>query len=81
MTDRIGEDPIRQGRQRQCLQEEPNSWYAHPERATATTELRGLSERAIDDLPTSDRLVSVLREVEGLSTAETAAALQLGATW
>ena len=49
-----------------------------PERATATSELRGLLERAIDDLPTPYRLVYVLREIEGLSTAETAAALQLG---
>ena len=28
MTNRIGEDPIRRRRQRQCFQEEPNSWYA-----------------------------------------------------
>jgi RNA polymerase sigma-70 factor, ECF subfamily len=41
---------------------------------TATSELRGLLERAIDDLPTPYRLVYVLREIEGLSTAETAAA-------
>ena len=45
---------------------------------TATSELRGLLERAIDDLPARYRLVYVLREIEGLSTAETAAALQIG---
>jgi DNA-directed RNA polymerase specialized sigma24 family protein len=45
---------------------------------TATSELRGLLERAIDDLPAGYRLVYVLREIEGLSTAETAAALQIG---
>jgi RNA polymerase sigma-70 factor, ECF subfamily len=49
-----------------------------PERATATSELRGLLEQAIDDLPARYRLVYVLREIEGLSTAETAAALQIG---
>ncbi len=49
-----------------------------PERATAKSELRGLLERAINGLPTSYRLVYVLRELEGLSTAETATALQLG---
>jgi RNA polymerase sigma-70 factor, ECF subfamily len=44
---------------------------------TATSELRGLLERAIDPANTY-RLVYVLREIEGLSTAETAAALQIG---
>jgi RNA polymerase sigma-70 factor, ECF subfamily len=49
-----------------------------PEQAAAASELRDLLERAIDELPTRYRLVYVLRELEGLSTAETAAALQLG---
>jgi RNA polymerase sigma-70 factor, ECF subfamily len=38
----------------------------------------GTRERAIDDLPAGYRLVYVLREIEGLNTAETAAALQIG---
>jgi RNA polymerase sigma-70 factor (ECF subfamily) len=45
---------------------------------TATSELCGLLERTIDDLPARYRLVYVLREIEGLSTAETAVALQIG---
>ncbi len=44
------------------------------ERATVREAIR-LLERAVDALPPHQRLVFVLREVEGLSTAETAAAL------
>jgi RNA polymerase sigma-70 factor (ECF subfamily) len=46
-----------------------------PERQTFTGELRELLESAIDTLPGGAREVFVLREVEGLSTAETAASL------
>jgi RNA polymerase sigma-70 factor, ECF subfamily len=46
-----------------------------PERQTFTGELRALLRWAIDGLPDGAREVFVLREVEGLSTAETADAL------
>lgn len=46
-----------------------------PERLAASTELRGLLEDAIDALPEDFRAVFVLRAVEGLSVAETAASL------
>jgi RNA polymerase sigma-70 factor (ECF subfamily) len=46
-----------------------------PERQAFTGELRDLLEWAIDALPDGAREVFVLREVEGLSTAETAASL------
>jgi RNA polymerase sigma-70 factor, ECF subfamily len=46
-----------------------------PERQVFTGELRVLLEWAIDELPDGAREVFVLREVEGLSTAEAAAAL------
>ena len=49
-----------------------------PERLAYVGELRTLLERAIDALPESYRVVFVCREVEGLSTAETAEALDLG---
>jgi RNA polymerase sigma-70 factor (ECF subfamily) len=49
----------------------------NPERQTFTTELRDLLEWAIDALPDGAREVFVLREVEGLSTAETAASLDV----
>jgi RNA polymerase sigma-70 factor (ECF subfamily) len=46
-----------------------------PEDRAAAREAIRLLERAVDGLPPHHRLVFVLREVEGLSTAETAAAL------
>jgi RNA polymerase sigma-70 factor, ECF subfamily len=52
----------------------PNSALT-PEREAFTGELRELLEWAIDTLPDGAREVFVLREVEGLSTAETAASL------
>lgn len=46
-----------------------------PERQAFTGELRGLLEWAIDALPDGMREVFVLREVEGLSTSDTAESL------
>ena len=48
---------------------------ADPERQAVAAELRELLERAIDALPDGSREVFVLRDVEGLSTAEAAAVL------
>src|SRR5262249_44145489 len=48
---------------------------ADPEREAHNAELRGLLERAIEELPETYRTVFVLREVEGLSTATTAECL------
>jgi RNA polymerase sigma-70 factor (ECF subfamily) len=48
-----------------------------PERQAFSGELRGLLEWAIDGLADGAREVFVLRDVEGLSTAETAAALDV----
>lgn len=48
-----------------------------PERLAASAELRRLLEAAVDALPDEFRSVFVLREVEGLSTAETAAWLAI----
>ena len=47
----------------------------NPERQAFSGELRALLEWAVDRLPDGAREVFVLREVEGLSTAEVAAAL------
>ena len=49
----------------------------NPERQAFTHELRGLLEWAIDSLPNGMREVFVLREVEGLSTSDTAESLAL----
>ena len=50
-----------------------------PERQAYDHELRVVLEGAIDSLPEIYRLVFVLRSVEGLSVAETAGCLDLGA--
>ena len=50
-----------------------------PERQTFTGELRALLEWAIDGLPDGAREVFVLREVEGVSTAEAAESLGVSA--
>jgi RNA polymerase sigma-70 factor, ECF subfamily len=46
-----------------------------PEHQAFATELRSLLESAIDSLPERHRVVFTLREIEGLSTAETAECL------
>lgn len=46
-----------------------------PERLAYAGEIRALLETAVDDLPDGMREVFVLRQVEGLSTADTAASL------
>ena len=48
-----------------------------PEHEASAAELRGLLEWAIDTLPDGLREVFVLRDVEGASTAETAACLSV----
>ncbi len=49
-----------------------------PERLAYAAELRALLERSIDALPDAYRIVFVCREVEGLTTSETAQVLGLG---
>src|SRR3954454_21506720 len=55
----------------------PVSDQPDPERLAASGELRRLLAAAVDALPEEFRTVFVLREVEGLSTAETAASLAI----
>ncbi|MCL6564846.1 MAG: sigma-70 family RNA polymerase sigma factor [Acidobacteriia bacterium] len=52
-------------------------WYANPERRYATAELKRIVEEAIRALPPAYRVVFLLRDVEELSTEETAEALGL----
>jgi RNA polymerase sigma-70 factor (ECF subfamily) len=56
-------------------QEDTMSSGQDPEQRAAAREAIELLERAVDALPPHHRLVFMLREVEGLSTADTAAAL------
>jgi RNA polymerase sigma-70 factor (ECF subfamily) len=52
---------------------------ADPERQAFGRELAGLLEAAVDTLPDGNREVFMLREIEGLSTAETADCLGVSA--
>jgi RNA polymerase sigma-70 factor (ECF subfamily) len=49
----------------------------NPEDDASRRELAGLLEAAIDELPETYRVTLVLREIEGLSTAEAAACLAI----
>src|SRR5512146_843135 len=52
-------------------------WSPNPEQLYTQSELRDILTRTIQGLPSSFRTVFVLRDVEGLSTEETADALDL----
>jgi RNA polymerase sigma-70 factor (ECF subfamily) len=52
--------------------------HADPERQAYAAELGRVLESAVDALPEMYRGVFMLREIEGLSTSETAAGLELG---
>ena len=52
-------------------------WSPNPEQLYSQAELKGILTRTIQGLPTGFRTVFVLRDVEGLSTEETAEALDL----
>lgn len=51
----------------------------NPEAEVARTQIRGLMENAVDELPEPFRLVFVLREIQGYSVDETAASLGIRA--
>jgi RNA polymerase sigma-70 factor (ECF subfamily) len=52
-------------------------WTPNPEQQYSQAELKDILQRTIQGLPSSFRTVFVLRDVEGLSTEETAEALGL----
>ena len=53
-------------------------WSPSPEQLYSRSELQAILRMALEELPPSLRVVFVLRDVEGLSTDETSAALDLG---
>jgi RNA polymerase sigma-70 factor (ECF subfamily) len=59
------------------LPREVADWTPNPEQQYSQAELREILTRTIQGLPSSFRTVFVLRDVEGLSTEETAEALDL----
>lgn len=54
------------------------AWADDPEQLYQREELRGVVERAVASLPLRYRMAVLLRDLEQLSTAEAAAALELG---
>ena len=56
---------------------QPDTRKLDPEEATAVAEIRRLLERALNDLPEPFRVVFVMRDVEEMSTEETALLLGL----
>jgi RNA polymerase sigma-70 factor (ECF subfamily) len=74
----------KRGRYRSIVEEDgglvnvlPLAVPSNPEREAFTHEMRGILESAIDALPDGLREVFMLRDVQGLSTAETAASLSV----
>jgi RNA polymerase sigma-70 factor (ECF subfamily) len=57
--------------------EQAPDWSQAPEARQASGELRAVLEGAIRDLPMGYRLPLILRDIEGLSTREAAAAMEL----
>lgn len=57
---------------------EPRDPAPGPARSAEHRELRAALERAIRDLDPDHRLPLILRDVEGLSTAQAAAIMELG---
>jgi RNA polymerase sigma-70 factor (ECF subfamily) len=68
MSDTINADDFVQNRQ---------SWPVNPSQVALDNELRTQLEKALQQIPENLRFVFVLREMQGLSTAETAEALSL----
>ena len=61
----------------QAMGEEPEAAGPTPEQIAASVEIQVLLERAVDTLSVPNRTVFMLRSVQGLTTAETAACLKI----
>jgi RNA polymerase sigma-70 factor (ECF subfamily) len=59
------------------IPQELKDWGPSPEQRYEQTEMRGILNGVIDELQPDFRVVFVLRDVEGLSTEETASALHI----
>ena len=65
------------GEEGEVMPREFTDWKPNPEESLAQTELRAILQNAAQSLPVSFRTVFLLRDVEGLSTEETAQLLDL----
>ncbi|HUT52325.1 MAG TPA: sigma-70 family RNA polymerase sigma factor [bacterium] len=59
------------------ITEEPPSWRLDPAEQALSAEMAQRLEQAITQIPETNRQVLILRDVEGLSTRETALALDI----
>ena len=73
-----GAEPIRRRWRSGRAHGYPQSPEADPERQAYAQELHRVLEAAVDTLPDTYRTVFMLRDIEGLSTSETAEGLGLG---
>jgi RNA polymerase sigma-70 factor (ECF subfamily) len=69
------DDPFDTGEE--SLVREIAVWEPNPEQTYSQEEIRAILERAVDSLPPTFRAVFALRDIEELSTEETALALNL----
>ena len=74
---RRGKRASRFGEQEETMLELIESNAPDPERQAAASEMREVMQREVAALPGQFRVVVMLRDVEGLSTAETAACLEV----
>jgi RNA polymerase sigma-70 factor (ECF subfamily) len=76
---RIKEESLNEdfGTDEDVLPREVIDWAPNPEQLYRTSELRQILIKTIDELPPSLRVVFVLQDLEGLSTDQTAEALNL----
>jgi RNA polymerase sigma-70 factor (ECF subfamily) len=74
------EEPLENSRDEEQEPLQIVDWCCLPEQELLSTEARAFLDKAIDELPETLRVVFVLRDVEGLSTLETAEVLNLSET-
>ena len=60
-----------------CQQEKIQDWSENTESLLFTNATRGIINKAVDLLPEKERVVFLLRDVEGLSTEKVSAVLDL----
>jgi len=70
------DEDLRDG-ERDFLPTEVTDWSPNPEQLCWAGELRGILERALDNLQPVSRMVFVLRDMEGLSIDQTAVILNM----
>jgi RNA polymerase sigma-70 factor (ECF subfamily) len=74
------EEPLENSRDEEQEPLQIVDWCCLPEQELLSTEARAFLDKAIDELPETLRVVFVLRDIEGLSTLETAEVLNLSET-